>query len=65
MKIHLDVEECLGYANCVMEAPELFDLDARTNKAVVLNDAPGQEQRESAERAVRVCPAAALRIAEA
>lgn len=62
MRITLDAELCLGYGNCVVEAPDLFDLDPARNQAVVLDPTPEEPMRESAERAVRICPAAALRI---
>jgi ferredoxin len=64
MRIHLDLEACLGYANCVMEAPEAFDLDEETNKAVVLVDNPDEAQFESVRAAVRSCPASALWLEE-
>ncbi|WP_202863029.1 ferredoxin [Ornithinimicrobium murale] len=62
MRIHLNLEECLGYGNCVVEAPDLFDLDEDTNKAIVLIENPDDGQLEEARAAVRSCPAAALRL---
>lgn len=64
MKIELDAEACLGYANCVVEAPEVFDLDEASNTAVVLIENPGAEFVEAARAAVRSCPASALRLTE-
>lgn len=62
MKIVVDRDACMGYANCVIEAPELFDIDEATDKAVALIQEPDESFREAAERAARVCPAVALRI---
>jgi ferredoxin len=62
VKLVLDTDACMGYANCVIEAPELFDIDEDSDKAVILEDNPDDSFRAAAERAVRVCPAVALRI---
>jgi ferredoxin len=64
VKIILDQEACMGYANCVIEAPELFDIDEETDKALVLVETPEGELQEAAREAVRVCPAVALRLEE-
>jgi ferredoxin len=64
MKIVLEEDVCMGYANCVIEAPELFDIDEDTDKAVVLVERPQGEQQDAAREAVRVCPAVALRLEE-
>lgn len=62
MKIVLDEEACMGYANCVMVAPDLFDIDDDTEKAVVLVEEPPDSLHAAAAEAVRVCPAVALRL---
>lgn len=64
MRIELDLDSCLGYGNCVVEAPELFDFDEDRNVAVVLVEQPSDDQLEDARRAVQVCPAAALRLVD-
>ncbi|WP_209448853.1 ferredoxin [Rhodococcus qingshengii] len=64
MRIELDLELCLGYGNCIAEAPEHFDLDEETNKAIVLIEEPSADDRDVVEAAVRSCPAVALRLAE-
>jgi ferredoxin len=64
VKLVLDTEACMGYANCVIESPELFDIDEASDKAVILIEEPAESFREAAERAVRVCPAVALRLAD-
>ncbi|KOS53727.1 ferredoxin [Rhodococcus rhodochrous] len=64
MKIELDLELCLGYGNCIAEAPEHFDLDEEANKAIVLIPEPSENDRAVVEAAVRSCPAVALRLVE-
>lgn len=62
MKIHVDFENCEGHGECVVAAPELFDLDDSGEKAVLLKDDPGEEERGNAVRAAKLCPVAAIRI---
>lgn len=64
MRIELDLDACLGYGNCVVEAPEHFDLDDDAGKAVVLIENPAAADRAVVEAAARSCPAAALRLVE-
>lgn len=62
MKIEYDEDACMGYANCVVEAPDLFDIDDDSGKAVVLVDAVTDAVADSARAAVRVCPARAIAL---
>lgn len=64
MRIELDRDLCLGYGNCIAEAPEHFDLDEESNLAIVLIEQPSETDRELVEAAIRSCPAVALRLAE-
>lgn len=62
-RIHVDFTKCQGYANCVVSAPEVFDLDDNGKVDVLratVDDAALTEVRE----AVRSCPAAALTLKE-
>lgn len=61
-KVRVDLELCQGYANCLIEGPALFDISDETDKAVVLNETPGEELRGQAEAAARGCPARAVLI---
>lgn len=38
VKISIDLNVCQGYANCVMEAEDIFDLDEETGLAVLVPD---------------------------
>lgn len=62
MKMILDYELCEGHGECVVAAPEIFDLDDDGEKAVLLQEEPGEELREPATEAVKICPIAALRL---
>ena len=62
MKLLLDFEVCEGHGECVVAAPELFDLDEDGAKAIILNDEPEEALRAKAIEAVKLCPVAALRL---
>lgn len=63
-KLALDAGKCQGYANCLIEAPEIWDFDEDTDTAVLRNEFPSAELRDKAEAAARGCPAAAIRLIE-
>lgn len=54
----------MGYTNCVLEAPDLFDIDDASGKAIVLVDSVTDDAADDARAAVRVCPARALQLEE-
>ncbi|SEG91917.1 ferredoxin [Thermomonospora echinospora] len=61
MKITVDLGRCQGYANCVAAAPDVFDVDDATGKAVLLAaEGDAAEIREAA----RSCPVAAIGMEE-
>ncbi|TSD58750.1 ferredoxin [Aeromicrobium piscarium] len=62
MRVHLDLDLCLGYGNCVIEAPDHFELDDDSGKAIILIENPEESDRAVVEAAVRSCPAIALRL---
>lgn len=62
LKIILDVDKCQGYANCLIEAPEIWDFDESTNKAVLIQEHPAEELRAKAESSARGCPAQAISV---
>ncbi len=35
-KVIFDAERCQGYANCLIEAPEIWEFDENSDKAVLL-----------------------------
>ncbi|MGV9870586.1 ferredoxin [Rhodococcus koreensis] len=62
MKLSLNLNGCMGYACCMMESPELFDLDEDTGLAILLVEHPDGSMREQAETAVRACPAGVISL---
>jgi ferredoxin len=63
-KMVFDHEKCQGYANCMLVAPDIWDFDEETNKAVLINEFPSEEQRAHAEESERDCPSGAISIEE-
>ncbi|MFS8520451.1 MAG: ferredoxin [Micromonosporaceae bacterium] len=61
-KVIFDAERCQGYANCLIEAPEIWEFDENSDKAVLLKEFPGDQLRAKAEASMRGCPAGAIRI---
>lgn len=61
-RVVLDLDTCQGYANCVMVAPEVFDINEDTGVAVLLQEQPDESQRAAVEEAVRQCPTEALSL---
>lgn len=49
---------CQGYANCIIEAPEIWDFDEDEDIAVLRQEFPSDESRAMAS--VRGCPAHAI-----
>ncbi len=59
-----DFGACQGYANCVMAAPDTYDLDD-DGVVVLLKDAIPDEDLARIQEAARSCPVSALMIEEA
>jgi ferredoxin len=62
-RIESDTHVCQGFANCVMNAPDLFDLDDE-DIVVVLKEEIGDDEFAHADQAVRACPVTALKLTE-
>lgn len=54
---------CQGYANCIMDAGEIFDLD-EDGLVIVLKEQISEEERAQVETAIANCPVSALSLAE-
>lgn len=55
--------QCQGYANCMVEAPDHFDLDEQ-DKVVILDDSPTDADMPLVRAAVNSCPAKVLQLME-
>lgn len=62
MKVLVDYDLCEGHGECVVAAPEVFDLDEAGEKVVLLQAEPGEELRDKVVEAVKICPIVALRL---
>jgi ferredoxin len=61
IEIHADLGKCEGYANCIVAAPDVFDIDD-DGKVVVLRASVDDGERDRVSESVRACPAAALSL---
>jgi ferredoxin len=62
MKVIVDLDVCSAHGDCVVVAPEIFDLGEDDDVVTVINPEPGDELRAKAERAEQDCPVTAIRI---
>jgi ferredoxin len=64
MKVIVDLDVCQAHGDCVVAAPEIFDLGEEDDVVTVILPEPGEELRAKAERAVQDCPVTAIRLEE-
>lgn len=64
LRVEVNLGTCQGYANCVIEAPDLFDLDESQGKAVALQELVPGDLAASAREAERSCPVHAITLHE-
>ncbi|MDT0276351.1 ferredoxin [Blastococcus goldschmidtiae] len=57
-----DRDKCQGYANCIIEASEIWDFDEDEDIAVLRQEHPPAELREKADASARGCPAHAIAV---
>jgi ferredoxin len=62
VKITLDQNVCDAHGDCVVAAPDLFDLDDDDEVAKVLVPEPGEDMRTMALEAAEACPVQAITI---
>ncbi len=61
-EIEVDLAICQGHAQCVMAAPEYFDLHSETGQAVALGAAPDDDALPTITEAAQACPVRAIQI---
>jgi ferredoxin len=59
--LRADFSACQGYANCVVAAPDIYDLDDDGTVALLV-DTVSPEDQARVELAARSCPVSALTI---
>jgi ferredoxin len=62
MKVIVDLDVCQAHGDCVVAAPEIFDLGDDDDVVTLINSEPDEELRANAEQAVLDCPVTAIRI---
>jgi ferredoxin len=63
MKVLVDATKCELHGECVMAAPDVFEIGEDDVESVtVLNPEPGENLRNAVEEAALMCPVAAIRI---
>lgn len=60
-KLKIDRDRCQGHGQCVMAAPELFELDD-DGLSVALRSELAEEELRAARTAELVCPVSAIRV---
>ncbi len=63
MKAIVDHSLCEGHAKCMDKVPEVFEVREDDRSYIVLDEIP-EELRARVERAVQVCPRAAISLKE-
>jgi ferredoxin len=59
--VKADLEACQGYANCVVGAEDVFDIND-DGVVVLLRTTVSETDRARVEEAARSCPVSALRV---
>jgi ferredoxin len=64
MKVSVDQSVCREYANCIVEAPDVFDLDEENGKVVALIEEPDAALHDEVRAAAASCPVKAITLQE-
>jgi len=62
MHITVDYDLCEGHGQCLLAAPDVFDIPDDVEQVVVLNADPPEADSDRVIRAAAMCPAQAIRI---
>ena len=62
MNVTVDYNLCAGHGQCLLAAPDIFDIPDGSEQVVVLVSEPPEDDRERVIRAAAMCPAEAIQI---
>jgi ferredoxin len=62
MRVIRNADTCALHGECVVAAPEVFEIRDDDEVVTVRNPEPGEELRDSVETAALNCPTASIRI---
>ncbi|HEU4657401.1 MAG TPA: ferredoxin [Capillimicrobium sp.] len=60
MKVHVDMNLCQSHGECVIAAPDVFELG--DDDVLVWKEDVPEERRAAVEEAANVCPMMAIRV---
>ena len=60
MKVHVDMNLCQSHGECVMPAPDVFELG--DDDVLVWKEDVPEERREAVEAAINACPMMAISV---
>ena len=64
MKVIIHASKCALHGECVIAAPEVFEIDDDKDVVTVIDPEPGERLRSKVEDAVLMCPVAAISLAD-
>ena len=64
LTLRIDLDKCKGCASCMMECPDLFDIDETSGQSFLLQPHPSDDRREDVARAAQSCPENAITLEE-
>ena len=62
MKVLRNAKTCELHGECVMAAPEVFEIEDDKDVVTVINPEPSEELRKAVENAVMMCPTSSLQL---
>lgn len=62
MRVVRNATTCALHGECVMAAPEVFEIRDDDEYVTVLDSEPGEELRSRVENAALACPTSSIRI---
>jgi len=62
MKVIRDANRCELHGECLIAAPDVFEIEDDKDVVTVINPEPGEVLRKAVEEAVMMCPTTALRL---
>jgi ferredoxin len=62
MKVIVDFDHCELHGECLMAAPQVFDIGDDDTVVRVLKPEPDEKDRAAVQEAALMCPLAAIRI---
>ena len=65
MHITIAREKCTSCGNCVLVAPEFFDLDDNDARVVLIKDQPDESEIDTIREAITDCPTDVIDLVDA